>query len=123
MVAFRAFFDESGVLGTDRVMAIAGLFGEAQVLAQLSDAWRRELQNEASGGKLEFFEADHARGRIGEFYGWPEEKRDQKVEALAIEPRRADPDCCRSTARRLQACLSWKPVAGSWQLRQRRRYK
>lgn len=81
-MAFRAFFDESGVLGTDRVMAIAGLMGEAQVLAQLSDAWWCELKNERSGGMIKFFTADHARGLTGQFSHWRGESRNQKVEAL-----------------------------------------
>jgi len=63
-------------------MALAGVFGEAQIFAQLSDAWLEELNNDHSGGSVNFFKADHARGLTGEFYLWPEENRDQKVEAL-----------------------------------------
>ncbi len=82
IVRLQAYFDESGTDGRSRFMVMAGLFGEAQVFAEVADEWERHLQAKHTGW-LPHFKMDEACGLEGAFRHWREDRRDAKVREMA----------------------------------------
>ena len=88
-MTLQAWFDDSGTKGTGRWMAMAGLFGNAEVFAAISDDWDRHLRAEHPG-RIRYFKMDEACSLNGESRHWREENRDAKVLQLAHRIDRAD---------------------------------
>src|SRR4051812_22727729 len=78
LVIFQAFFDDSGGKGQGRYMAVAGLFGEAQVFAEVADDWDMALRARYPGA-IRYFKMDEACHLKGEFSQWREDNRDAKI--------------------------------------------
>ncbi len=62
---------------------MSGLFGEAQVFADLAEQWRVNLDGPYPPGKINYFKMDEAVSLSGAFNSWREDHRDQKVRQLA----------------------------------------
>jgi len=78
---FRAFFDESGLNPhEDKVLVMAGFLGRAAVWAEASDAWNACLHESP---RIEYFSHREAQSLTKEFRGWPRQRADDKVLALA----------------------------------------
>ena len=86
---FQAFFDDSGGKGQGRHMAVAGLFGEAQVFAEVADDWDKALRAKYPGA-IRYFKMDEACHLRGEFSQWREDNRDAKIRQMASVINRED---------------------------------
>ena len=62
---------------------MSGLFGEAQVFANLADEWKKHLTGPYPPGSIEYFKMDEACQMVGQFYEWSEQHRDEKIWQLA----------------------------------------
>lgn len=82
IVTLQAWFDDSGTKGTGRFMSMAGLFGSADVFAQVADEWDLALRARHPG-LIHYFKMDEACVLDGEFNFWQEPNRDQKVQQMA----------------------------------------
>lgn len=89
IVALQAWFDDSGAKGNGRYMSMAGLFGQAEALADLADQWDLYLRA-AHPGAIRYFKMSEASGCRGEFQQWRSENRDAKVRQLADVIDRSD---------------------------------
>ena len=85
----QTYIDDSGTKNDGPLMVIAAIIGPAQVWAEVSDAWDRELRFSA-GGRIAYFKEDEAVHLTGEFRHWREEARDTKVRRLSKIVNRPD---------------------------------
>ena len=85
----QAYFDESGVSGTDSVFAFAGFVANADRWLEFSDRWSRCLRDSPS---IQYFKMYEAVNLSGEFLHWRTSARDEKlrqlVEVLKPYPQR-----------------------------------
>lgn len=88
-MALKAFLDDSGTKGTGKVLMFGGLLASAEVLADVTDRWERELQARAPL-PIRYFKAYEARSLAGEFAHWSRKGRDQKLVRLASILDRSD---------------------------------
>jgi hypothetical protein len=79
LLPLQAFIDESGVEGTDPVIAFAGFFGQAQRWAEFSDEWRRWANASPS---VDYLKMNEAAKLTGEFRQWNPHDRDVKLEGF-----------------------------------------
>jgi hypothetical protein len=82
ILTLQAVFDDSGTRGQGRFMAMAGVLGDADVIAALADDWDRHLRS-AVHGRIRYFKLDEAVTLDGEFRHWDERKRDDKIREMA----------------------------------------
>ena len=82
IVIFQAYVDDSGTKGDGPVMVIAAIVGAAEVWAEVSDAWDKELRSSATG-RLAYFKEDEAHHLSGQFRHWRPEARDVKVKRFS----------------------------------------
>jgi hypothetical protein len=75
----RAFFDDSG-RGQEPVYVLAGFVARAEAWARFGDAWNEAIHK---APRIEYFKMNEANTRTGQFYGWTEEARDEKILLLA----------------------------------------
>ena len=68
---------------------MSGLFGEAQVIAQIVDDWERHLRAKHPG-QIRYFKMDEAVTLDGEFRHWQPQNRDAKVLQMANLLNRSD---------------------------------
>ena len=73
-MTLQALFDDSGTMGQGRFMAMAGLMGEAALIAELADDWQRHLDAKYPG-RIEYFKLDEALTLDGQFRHWQEHIR------------------------------------------------
>lgn len=80
IVAIQAFVDDSGAKGQGRVFIFASVSTSARQWAAFSVQWAEAL---AAAPSIRYFKAREAASRKdGEFAGWSEAKRDDKLRAL-----------------------------------------
>ncbi len=82
ILIFQAFFDESGTKGQDVYMTMVGLFGRAEVFAEVADEWDRTLRAKHPG-RIRYFKMSEACNLSGEFQHWDSKQRDAKVRQMA----------------------------------------
>jgi hypothetical protein len=75
----RAFFDDSGRT-QEPVYVLAGFVARAEAWARFGDKWTEALH---LAPRIEYFKLYEANARKGQFSGWTEEARDQKMLTLA----------------------------------------
>lgn len=76
----QAFIDDSGVVGTDPVIVLAGQFASAVMWAEFSDAWAEALAEPPS---IRRFKMKEAVKREGPFYTLTVQQRNDKLYRLA----------------------------------------
>lgn len=76
-----AYIDDS-VGGGDRVNVLGGLMATADSWELFSEEWRSALRSD-NPKPIEFLKMTHAMARRGQFDGFSEEQRDEKLQALA----------------------------------------
>jgi uncharacterized protein DUF3800 len=81
-LTLQAVFDDSGTKGTGRFMAMVGLLGEAEAMADLADEWDKYLRAR-DPGELLYFKLDDARTLDGAFQHWHRHNADAKVQQMA----------------------------------------
>lgn len=89
-MTLQAWFDDSGTKGTGRIMAMGGVFGEAEAIAALADEWDRHLVAAHPGAIHGAFKMDDACTLDGVFRHWRENNRDAKVHQMATVIDRSD---------------------------------
>jgi hypothetical protein len=87
----RAFTDDSGSEVGDRRLFMAGYLNRAELWALFADAWDEELKASPSIDYLKMAEAQNLRDQFDWRNGWTEEKRDEKLRALARVIRHFNP--------------------------------
>jgi hypothetical protein len=83
LMPIQVFADESegAPPGVRNHFVMAGLIGHSEDWAKFSDEWRECL---ISGPRhLDYFKMKEAAGRNGQFFGWSEPERDDKLRAFA----------------------------------------
>jgi hypothetical protein len=81
IMAFRAFFDESGLNPReDKALIMGGFIGTFEEWIKASDAWDACLRKSPS---IEFFKHDDAMGCEGQFRGFSRDEADEKMRLLA----------------------------------------
>jgi hypothetical protein len=69
-------FDDSGKDGISRSFTLAGYFGTPEELMNLADAWQKLLNKKP---RLEYLKGYEAFGLHGQFAGWTEQRRDDRL--------------------------------------------
>lgn len=80
MTRLQAFIDDSGSLSGDQRLFMAGYLNEATKWALFSIAWQEELDALPS---IEYLKMSEAFAFKGQFIGWSEAARDDKLRGLA----------------------------------------
>ncbi len=76
----RAFFDDSGNEPQQHVYVLAGLLAKYDHWAEFADKWQAVLDETP---KLEFYKFGESRRLKGQFEGWTEDARNERVHKLA----------------------------------------
>jgi hypothetical protein len=80
LVVIQAFADDSGVYdGKSTILAIAAFVGPAEHWAEFSDEWAHYLRQSPA---IPYFKMKEAAGLGGQFRGWNESDRDEKIRGL-----------------------------------------
>jgi hypothetical protein len=88
MVFLRAFTDDSGSEARDRRLFMAGYVNRADQWALFSDAWHEECRTAPS---IEYLKMSEAQNLGGQFRGWSQKDRDEKLRGLARVIRHFQP--------------------------------
>lgn len=80
LMPVQAFVDDSGGKGQSRYFVSCGLVAHSDQWAAFSDEWRTELD---AGRSVQYFKMREAAGFSGEFFGFSETQRNDKLLALA----------------------------------------
>jgi Protein of unknown function (DUF3800) len=88
LLPIQAFVDESGVKGTDRVLVLAGFISGAEPWLDFSAAWQECL---SAAPAIEYLKMSEAAKPDGQFRGWSEKERDDKLAALVQVIKRFPP--------------------------------
>jgi hypothetical protein len=80
-VVLQAFIDDSASETEGRTLFLAGYLNLAKKWVEFRRAWKRALQASPS---IEYFRMAEAENLSGQFRGWDREKRDKKLNELAI---------------------------------------
>lgn len=88
LLPIQAYVDESGVTGTDRVLVLAAFIGSAERWRDFSSAWKDCLN---ASPAIQFLKMNEAARLSGQFRGWSETERDNKLRALAQVIKRFPP--------------------------------
>lgn len=88
LVPLQAYVDDSGTVGTDAVIVLAGFVGRADRWLQFSNQWQTLLN---SSPKIKYLKMHEATKLQGEFEGWEPLKRDIKLLELVDALRRFPP--------------------------------
>ncbi len=78
LVAIQGFVDESGTKDGQKFV-FSALLSDAEKWAHFSDEWDACLK---MSPRIQYFKMDNAAGLDGEFYGFTERQRDEKLRAL-----------------------------------------
>ncbi len=78
-MAIQAFVDESGGIGQGTVFVFSAMIASSENWVIFSDAWQSCLDESPS---IQYFKMYEAAKRKGEFYGFSETERDNKVRKL-----------------------------------------
>jgi hypothetical protein len=79
LIMNQGFVDDSGAKGQGEVLVFSSLSSTAEVWAAIVDRWDACLRESPS---IRYFKMDEAAGRNGQFYGFSEVERDQKLRSL-----------------------------------------
>jgi hypothetical protein len=82
ILTLQAIFDDSGSKGQGQFMAMAGLMGDATLIASIADNWRKYLRARHPG-QIGYFKLDEAINLKGCFRNWQESNRDEKIRQMA----------------------------------------
>ena len=72
----QAYVDDSGKKGQSPAFIFLALIAEAELMAHIADAWQRVLDDSP---RLKYFKMDEAASCDGQFYGFLETERDEKL--------------------------------------------
>ena len=108
MFIFRAVTDDSAAESGDRRLFLAGYLLPAEVWAEFSEAWDRELRRKPSINYLKMAEAQNLRGQ---FRHWKVEQKDKKLRRLADVIRRYNPASYEFSVSRTAFENIYKPCA------------
>lgn len=108
LVTVQAYIDDSKSDFGDRYLILAGYVNTAEMWARFSDAWYEELHRSPA---IDYMKMVEAFGRNGQFRGWTEEDRDQKIEDLARIIRHFKPISIHASISQRQVQEIIKPVA------------
>jgi hypothetical protein len=78
MLMLKAYIDDSN-MNTPPVSVLGGWVGPAKDWAHFSDCWAEALWMKP---RLSYFKLSEAQGLKGEFHGWSEESRDERLRLL-----------------------------------------
>lgn len=108
LVALQAYVDDSASETGDRRLFLAGYINTADKWIRFSDAWQEQLQASPSITYLKMKEANSLRGQ---FRGWTEPDRDEKLKGLARVIRHFRPASIHASVSRSEVEAIIKPVA------------
>lgn len=104
---FQAFTDDSASDIGDRRLFFAGYLNRAEDWALFADAWDEELRAEPG---IEYLRMVEANGLRGQFAGWDERRRDEKLRGLARVIRHFKPVSFQVSVSREQFARILEPV-------------
>ena len=108
LVPIQGYVDDSGS-GETEVFVFSALIAESEAWARFSDEWDFVLKKPPS---IRYFKMDHAAGRDGEFYGFSDAERDDKLKALCTVLNRLRPIEVSTDADMRQFAVAWGRTAG-----------
>lgn len=108
LVVLQAYVDDSASDNGDRRLFLAGYVNTADKWALFSDAWAEELRRAPS---IDYLKMREANNLSGQFKGWSEEDRDEKLRDLSRLIRHFQPASLHASISRLDVERLIKPVA------------
>lgn len=108
MAFLQAFTDDSASEIGDRRLFMAGYLNRAEKWALFSDAWDEELRGTPS---IEYFKTSEAYQFEGQFKGWKEDARDEKMRGLVRVIRHFKPLSFEFSVNREQHSRLLKPIS------------
>jgi hypothetical protein len=79
MFMLQAYIDDSGNIGQGKTSVMSGYVASTETWTDFSDRWHAAI---LESPQISYFKASEAWRLEGEFAGWTDEQRDQKIERL-----------------------------------------